>query len=122
MGGALHLSFHIWEGRIKTKPVEASFLGHVFFNFQVCCALRSKRCQLWDTTNNTKHFKQLKNEDKNIFHTYFQNLAKNKIVTENVYFLFGDYSFVKFITTALTMYLDVKSQGASERPLVNRSD
>lgn len=58
------------------------------------------------------------NYDKNIFHTYFQNLAKS----ENVYFLFSDYSFVKFITTALTMYLDVKSQDKSERPLVNRSD
>lgn len=59
---------------------------------------------------------------KYIFHTYFHNLAKSKIVSENVYFLFSDNSFVKFITTALTMYLDVESQDKSERPLVNRSD
>lgn len=73
-------------------------------------------------TNNSKHFEQLKNYDKNIFHIYFQNLAKSKIVSENVYFLFSDYSFVKFITTALTTHIDVKSQDKSERPLVNRSD
>lgn len=74
VGGALHLG----GPYIKTKPVEASFLGHIFFNLQVCCA--------------------------------------------NVYFLFSDYSFVKFITTALTTYIDAKSQDKSERPLVNRSD
>lgn len=118
MGGALHQSFHIWEGRIKTTPVEASFLGHIFCNLQVCCVCAQvKEVPVVGHTNNTKHFEQLKNYDKNIFHTYFQNLPKSKTVSENVYFLFSD-----FITPALTLHIDVNSQDKSERPLINRSD
>lgn len=113
MGGALHLG-----GTYKRTYVEASFLGHIFCNLQVCCVCAQvKEVPVVGHTNNTKHFEQLKNDDKNIFHTYFQNLPKSKTGSENVYFLFSD-----FITPALTLHIDVNSQDKSERPLINRSD